>query len=73
MIGSPSMHSGELIFHFLNTIVLTALIAAWVLWRYRAAVLRGMQARAARWLRWRSRSYMKTFRLPWVWKAFFTG
>jgi hypothetical protein len=46
MIGSPSMHSGELIFHFLNTIVLTALIAAWVLWRYRAAVLRGMQARS---------------------------
>ncbi len=40
------MHSGELIFHFLNTIVLTALIAAWVLWRYRAAVLRGMQARS---------------------------
>ena len=40
------MHSGELIFHFLNVIVLTALIAAWVLWRYRAAVLKGMQARS---------------------------
>jgi hypothetical protein len=41
------MHSGELVFHFLNVIVLTALIAAWVLWRYRVAVLKGMQARSA--------------------------
>src|SRR5262249_26576831 len=40
------MHSGELIFHLLNVIVLTALIAAWVLWRYRVAVLKGMQARS---------------------------
>lgn len=40
------MHSGELIFHFLNVIVLTALIAAWVLWRYRVAVLKGMQAQS---------------------------
>ncbi len=40
------MHSGELIYHFLNTIILTALVAAWVLWRYRVAVLKGMQARS---------------------------
>ncbi len=40
------MHSGELVFHFLNVVVLTALIAAWVLWRYRVAVLKGMQARS---------------------------
>ena len=40
------MHSGELVFHFLNVIVLTALIAAWVMWRYRAAVLKGMRARS---------------------------
>ena len=40
------MHSGELVFHFFNVIVLTALIAAWVLWRYRVAVLKGMQARS---------------------------
>ena len=40
------MHSGELIFHFLNVIVLTALIAGWVLWRYRVAVLKGMQSRS---------------------------
>ena len=40
------MHSGELVFHFLNVIVLTAFIAAWVLWRYRVAVLKGMQARS---------------------------
>ena len=56
MIGSPSMHSGELIFHFLNTIVLrrssppgccgdTPL-------QYSGECKRG----AARWLRWRSRS-----------------
>ena len=40
------MHSGELVYHFFNIIVLTALIAAWVLWRYRVAVLKGMQARS---------------------------
>jgi hypothetical protein len=40
------MHSGELIFHFLNVIVLTAIIAPWVLWRYRVAVLKGMQTRS---------------------------
>ena len=40
------MHSGELVYHFFNVIVLTALVAAWVLWRYRVAVLKGMQARS---------------------------
>jgi hypothetical protein len=39
------MHSGELIYHFINVIIITSLIAPWVLWRYRAAVLNGMQAR----------------------------
>jgi hypothetical protein len=33
---------GELIFHFLNTVVLTALVASVVLWRYRVDVLAGM-------------------------------
>ena len=39
------MFGGELIFRFLNVIVLTALVAPLVLWRYRRAVLAGMQAR----------------------------
>lgn len=38
------MSGGELIFRFLNVIVLTALVAPLVLWRYRRAVLAGMQA-----------------------------
>ena len=38
------MFGGELIFRFLNVIVLTALVAPLVLWRYRRAVLAGMQA-----------------------------
>jgi hypothetical protein len=38
------MHSGELIYHFVNVIIITSLIAPWVLWRYRVAVLKGMQA-----------------------------
>ena len=36
------MSPGELIFHFLNTVVLTALVASGVLWRYRVDVLAGM-------------------------------
>lgn len=36
------MLPGELIFHFLNTVVLTTLVAFVVLWRYRAGVLNGM-------------------------------
>jgi hypothetical protein len=40
------MHSGELIYHFINVIIITSLIAPWVLWRYRVAVLKGMQARS---------------------------
>jgi hypothetical protein len=40
------MHSGELIYHFINTIILTSVVAAWVLWRYRVAVLKGMQAQS---------------------------
>lgn len=38
------MHSGELIYHFLNVVVLTAMTAPWILWRYRLAVLKGMRA-----------------------------
>jgi len=37
------MLGGELFFHFLNVIVMTALVAPVVLWRYRRAVLAGMQ------------------------------
>jgi len=33
----------ELTFHFYNTVVLTALVAAFALWRYRVAVLDGMR------------------------------
>lgn len=40
------MHSGELIYHFINVIIITSIIAPWVLWRYRIAVLKGMQARS---------------------------
>jgi hypothetical protein len=36
------MLAGELMFHFLLTVIITALVAAFVLWRYRVAVLKGM-------------------------------
>jgi hypothetical protein len=36
------VHPGELIFHFLNTIIVTAFVAVFVLWRYRISVLAGM-------------------------------
>jgi hypothetical protein len=39
------MLGGELVFHFANVILLTALIAPLILWRYRRAVLAGMQDR----------------------------
>ena len=39
------MLSGELLFRFLNVMLLTALVAPLVLWRYRRAVLAGMQTR----------------------------
>jgi hypothetical protein len=39
------MLGGELVFHFLNVIVMTALVAPLVLWRYQRAVLAGMQDR----------------------------
>ncbi len=35
--------TGELSHHFYNTVILTAVVAAIVLWRYRAAVLAGMR------------------------------
>jgi hypothetical protein len=37
------MLGGQLVFHFVNVIVMTALVAPLVLWRYRRAVLAGMQ------------------------------
>jgi hypothetical protein len=39
------MLGGELVFHFLNVIVLTVLVAPLILWRYRHAVLAGMMDR----------------------------
>jgi hypothetical protein len=39
------MLGGELVFHFANVILLTALIAPLIRWRYRRAVLAGMQDR----------------------------
>jgi hypothetical protein len=36
------MLAGELMFHFLLTLVITAIVALFVLWRYRVAVLKGM-------------------------------
>jgi hypothetical protein len=39
------MLGGELSFHLLNVLLLTLLIAPLVLWRYRSAVLAGMQGR----------------------------
>ncbi|MEO8836262.1 MAG: hypothetical protein ABI364_05950 [Caldimonas sp.] len=41
------MLGGELVFHFINVVVLTALAAPIVLWRYRRAVLAGMRATGA--------------------------
>jgi hypothetical protein len=40
------MLGGELSFHFLNVMLLTAVVAPLVLWRYRRAVLAGMQTKA---------------------------
>ena len=39
------MLGGELMFHFMNVMVLTFIVAPLVLWRYRRAVLAGMQRR----------------------------
>jgi len=39
------MLGGELSFHFLNVMLMTAIVAPLVLWRYRKAVLAGMQSR----------------------------
>src|SRR5436190_15679167 len=38
------MLGGELAFHFLNVMLMTAIVTPLVLWRYRRAVLDGMQA-----------------------------
>jgi len=39
------MLGGELFFHFMNVMLMTLLVAPLILWRYRRAVLAGMQAR----------------------------
>ena len=39
------MLGGELMFHFMNVMVMTLVVAPLVLWRYRRAVLAGMQHR----------------------------
>ena len=39
------MLGGELLFHFMNVMLLTLVVAPLVLWRYRRAVLAGMQHR----------------------------
>lgn len=36
------MSGGELVYHFINVVVMTALVAPLILWRYRRAVLAGM-------------------------------
>ncbi|HZN24656.1 MAG TPA: hypothetical protein VFB75_10545 [Burkholderiales bacterium] len=36
------MLAGELMFHFLLTVIITAIVATFVLWRYRVVVLKGM-------------------------------
>ncbi len=36
------MLAGELMFHFMLTMIITAIVAMFVLWRYRVAVLKGM-------------------------------
>src|SRR6185369_2811915 len=40
------MLGSELLFHFMNVMLMTGLVAPLVLWRYRRAVLAGMQAKA---------------------------
>ena len=39
------MLGGELMFHFMNVMVMTLVVAPLVLWRYRRAVLAGMRHR----------------------------
>ena len=36
------MQPGQLIAHFINTAIITAIVAALVLWRYKVGVLAGM-------------------------------
>jgi hypothetical protein len=39
------MQTGELIYHFINTVIVAALVSAAVLWRYRIDVVAGMRVR----------------------------
>jgi hypothetical protein len=39
------MSGGELVFHFINVMLMTVLVSPLILWRYRRAVLAGMQDR----------------------------
>ena len=38
------MHPGQLIAHFINTAIITAIVAGLVLWRYKVGVLAGMNS-----------------------------
>src|SRR5688572_13255994 len=38
------MHPGQFIAHFINTAIITAIVAALVLWRYKVGVLAGMSS-----------------------------
>src|SRR5688572_25470485 len=42
---TTAMHPGELIYHFINTIIVAAIVSAAVLWRYRIGVVAGMRVR----------------------------
>lgn len=41
------MHPGQFIAHFINTAIITAIVAALVLWRYKVGVLAGMRTGSA--------------------------
>ena len=43
------MHPGQFIAHFINTAIITAIVAALVLWRYKVGVLAGHETSAVRW------------------------
>ena len=40
-----AMQTGELIYHFINTIIVAGIVSAAVLWRYRVGVMTGMRVR----------------------------
>ena len=51
------VNSGELSVHFINSVLVTIVVALFVLWRYRQAILDGMvQGDSAACRRWPTRS-----------------